>query len=56
MRVLLNKDINRAEWSAFVAGHPKGNIFQTPQMLDVYQQTPGYTPQVIALEQDKQMV
>lgn len=36
MRVLLNKDINRADWSAFVASHPQGNIFQTPEMYDVY--------------------
>ena len=56
MKVLLNSEIDRAEWGAFVEAHPKGNVFQTPQMFDVYQQTPGYAPQVIALEQDKQMV
>ena len=56
MEILSNNSIDRAQWEAFVASHPKGNVFQTPQMFDVYQQTPGYVPQVIALEQDKQMV
>ena len=56
MNILTGNNIDRAQWEAFVASHPKGNVFQTPQMFDVYQLTPGYAPQVIALEQDKQMV
>ena len=55
-KTLTYEQIDRAEWGAFVEAHPKGNVFQTPQMFDVYQLTPGYSPQVIALEQDKQMV
>lgn len=56
MEILSNNSIDRAQWAAFVEAHPKGNVFQTPQMFAVYQLTPGYAPQVIALEQDKQIV
>ena len=55
-RIIHNGEIDRTKWAAFVASHPKGNVFQTPEMFDVNRQTPGYEPQVIALEQDKQMV
>ena len=56
MQILLNKDINRTQWASFVESHPKGNVFQTPEMFDVYMQTPGHEPHVIALEHDKQLV
>lgn len=56
MKILSGNSIDRQAWKTFVETHPKGNVFQTPQMFDVYQQTPGYLQQVIALEQDKQMV
>lgn len=56
MNIIRNNDINRVEWASFVESHPKGNVFQTPQMFDVYQLTPGYAAEVIVLEQDKQMV
>lgn len=52
MRVLLNKDINRADWSAFVASHPQGNIFQTPEMYDVYACAEGVEPIAIAMVED----
>ena len=55
-KILTHEQIDQQAWKTFVETHPKGNVFQTPQMFDVYQQTPGYAPQVIALEQDKQMV
>lgn len=48
MRVLVNKDINRADWAAFVAKHPQGNIFQTPEMYDVYACAEGVEPIAIA--------
>ena len=55
-KILTYEQIDKQEWKTFIESHPKGNVFQTPQMFDVYQQTPGYAPQVIALEQDNQMV
>ena len=33
-------DIKR--WSEFVHNHPKGNIFQTPEMAEVYRRTKNY--------------
>ena len=56
IRILTHSEIDRTKWAEFVQAHPKGNVFQTPEMYDVYVQTPGYTSQVIALEQDKQIV
>ena len=36
--------IDREEWSEFVFEHPHGNIFQTPEMREVYEQTKNYEP------------
>lgn len=56
MDILKYNEINRAQWSSFVHQHHKGNVFQTPEMYDVYMQTPGYTPQVLGLVHDKQLI
>jgi serine/alanine adding enzyme len=42
----------RESWADFVFKHPQGNIFQTPQMFEVYQCTPNNNAGVLAL-QDK---
>ena len=39
-------DIKR--WSEFVHNHPKGNIFQTPEMAEVYRRTKNYEPITLA--------
>ena len=36
MKILSGNNIDRKAWAAFVAKHPQGNIFQTPEMYDVY--------------------
>lgn len=57
IQVLTYEQIDRKQWASFVESHPKGNVFQTPEMYDVYTQTPGYEPHMIALELvDKQLV
>lgn len=56
MDIVKHNKINRAQWSSFVQQHHKGNVFQTPEMYDVYMQTPGYTPQVLGLVHDKQLI
>lgn len=56
MRVLLNKDINRADWSAFVASHPQGNIFQTPEMYDIYACAEHVMPIAIAAVEGDEIV
>jgi len=30
------------KWSEFVYNHPHGNIFQTPEMAEVYKRTKNY--------------
>ncbi|MBN1337751.1 MAG: GNAT family N-acetyltransferase [Bacteroidales bacterium] len=41
--------IDRAAWSKFVLDHPHGNIFQTPEMYHVYENTQNYSPRVVAV-------
>jgi len=40
-------DIDTNEWSKFVYNHPEGNIFQTPEMYDVFSRTKNYVPILI---------
>jgi len=42
-------EIDRFQWGEFVKNHSEGNIFQTPEMFAVYQNTPNYSPYVIAV-------
>ena len=42
-------NIDRNEWSQFVKNHPHGNIFQTPEMYDVYLSTKNYEPVFLAI-------
>lgn len=41
--------IDYQEWSDFVYSHPNENIFQTPEMYKVYQNTKNYEPIFIAV-------
>jgi lipid II:glycine glycyltransferase (peptidoglycan interpeptide bridge formation enzyme) len=45
--------IDKKEWAEFVLKHPNGNIFQTPEMYEVYQNTPKFTP-IILIAKDKE--
>jgi len=56
VRVLTYEQIDRAAWSAFVASHPKGNVFQTPEMFEAFAVTPRNKPNVIALEESSRIV
>lgn len=56
MDILQYSEIDRTQWSNFVHQHHKGNVFQTPEIYDVYTQTLGYTPQVLGLVHDKQFI
>lgn len=40
--------ISRKAWADFVLGHPSGNVFQTPEMYDLYKLTPHHRPFVVA--------
>lgn len=39
--------INRQEWSDFVFSHPHGNIFQTPEIFDVYRTSKKHEPIIV---------
>lgn len=41
--------LNIKQWSEFVSNHPKGNIFQTPEMCEVYKKTKRYEPMSLAI-------
>ena len=46
-----NLDIKK--WSNFVNNHPHGNIFQTPEIYEVYQNTKNYEPVFLAVVNGK---
>lgn len=56
MTILEYKDIDREEWGTFVTGHPKGNVFQTPEMYDVYSCTAHTKPLVVAISEGNEIV
>ena len=56
MKVIGFNEIGRTAWSTFVSTHSKGNVFQTPEMYDVFAVTPGQEPYVIALEESNRIV
>lgn len=41
--------IDRIEWSYFVKNNPHGNIFQTPEIYEVYKKTKNYEPIFLAI-------
>ncbi|MBN1183511.1 MAG: GNAT family N-acetyltransferase [Bacteroidales bacterium] len=47
--------INKKAWSDFVLNHPKGNIFQTPEMFHVFEKTRNYFPIVVVAVDDNEV-
>ncbi|RUT79877.1 lipid II:glycine glycyltransferase FemX [Ancylomarina longa] len=53
LEIVLNSScLERKLWSNFVYHHPQGNIFQTPEMYEVFNGTEGFKPILIAVLQD----
>jgi len=50
------KQIDTQEWSDFVSNHPNGNIFQTPEMYQVYLKTPKFTPIILIAKDEKNRI
>lgn len=46
IKITDSPDVNK--WSEFVINHPNGNIFQTPEMAEVYRHTKNYEPLILA--------
>ncbi len=47
------KDLDRAQWSEFVYKHPKGSVFHTPGMFDVYAGSKKMQPCLTAVGGDE---
>ena len=48
--------IDRTNWSNFVMNHPQGNVFQTPEMYEVYQCASNIQPYVVAIHSNGEIV
>lgn len=42
--------VGRDHWTNFLEGHPHATIFQSPEMYDLFKETPNFEPIVLALE------
>ena len=47
---------NKKDWGNFVYNHPYGNIFQTPEMAEVYKRTKNYEPITLAALDDNNRI
>ncbi|MCT4602662.1 MAG: peptidoglycan bridge formation glycyltransferase FemA/FemB family protein [Marinifilum sp.] len=57
MEVIHHPDkIDRIKWEEFIQYHPNGNVFQTPQMYDVYKETPKYYPVFLAVKNESEIL
>lgn len=45
--------VDRASWSQFVYDHPHGNVFQIPEMYDVFCATENYEPHAVFIVDEK---
>ncbi|HNW75231.1 MAG TPA: peptidoglycan bridge formation glycyltransferase FemA/FemB family protein [Bacteroidales bacterium] len=48
--------IDHRKWYDFVFNHPRGNIFQTPGMYEVFVQTSNYQPIFVAVTSEDEIV
>jgi serine/alanine adding enzyme len=53
MKLRIVNQLKIDKWRDFVDHHPKGNIFHTPEMFDVYFKTRGYNPSLWAVKNDE---
>ncbi|MEX1130405.1 MAG: peptidoglycan bridge formation glycyltransferase FemA/FemB family protein [Candidatus Woykebacteria bacterium] len=47
--MIISRSLDREEWSKFINNHNEANIFQTPEMYEVYKKTLKYEPIFIAV-------
>ena len=51
--MIIKRVIDKYKWGEFVFNHPHGNIFQTPEMYEVYENTKNYEPVFLATVNEK---
>ena len=52
MKYNIVQSLRKEEWENFVYKHPGGNIFQTPEMYEVYKRTKHYEPILLAVKNE----
>jgi len=52
MSISIVRSLDEEEWHRFVDDHPKGNVFHTPEMFQVFRHTDGYQPGLWAAIKD----
>ena len=50
----INEDIDKGKWADFVISHLNGNVFQTPEIYEIYKRTRNYEPFCIGLFNEKE--
>jgi len=56
MELSIVNSLPEEPWRQFVAQHPAGTVFHTPEMFEVFNRTKGYCPQLWAAVQDEQVL
>ena len=46
--ITIEKSLPHHAWRQYVEQHPRSNIYQTPEMFEVFRQTHGYRPEIWA--------
>ena len=54
--MMLLHDLPAADWRQFVASHPAGNIFHTPEMFEVFRRSCGHHPELWAVVDDARIL
>jgi serine/alanine adding enzyme len=49
MKLFITKDIDPILWTEFLKKHPNANIFQSPEIYEVYKTTKNYVPIVLSV-------
>ena len=52
----IKNNIDHKCWSEYVISHPHGNIFQTPEMFEVYKNTVNYNPYLLAVVEEGEKI
>ena len=55
IEIKIGNEVDKEAWSEFVELHPDSNPFQTPEMYEVYLQSAGMSPNVIAVLVNKKI-
>jgi lipid II:glycine glycyltransferase (peptidoglycan interpeptide bridge formation enzyme) len=55
MTIVITQDLVEEEWRRFVDAHPRGNVFHTPEMFEVFRRAEGHRPELWAATKNGQI-